>query len=332
MVKTSTKGKALSAAFALAVVASLSIPFVAYADDSENIADQQGPTQQEQAAGTESGAAASGTQGDAASENAQASSENSGVAATQSEEGADAPVTLAAAAKVAEAGGVQYGTIADAIKATNNGTVKLLADAAEDVVIPSGKTIILDLNGCTLTNKGSDTIAVEQGGSLTIQGSGTVDNVTHGKSCVFNNGTVVLNGGTYTRSAEAGSSAENSGGNSYYNLVNHGAMTINDGVTVSSSGAFSSLVENGYYNYSSNDKRSGYVAGVGSANPSLTINGGNFSGGINTLKNDDGGECTVNGGEFKNVAQHAVMNANHIKITAGKFGVGSNFVDCNLQL
>lgn len=87
--------------------------------------------------------------------------------------------------------------------------------------------------------------------------------MAHGKAAIFNNGTVVLNGGTYDRSKEIGTSASESGSNSYYTIVNHGTMTIAAGVTVQTAGndnqygKYSSLVENGYYNYSSKEPRSG---------------------------------------------------------------------------
>ena len=88
--------------------------------------------------------------------------------------------------------------------------------------------------GCPLAidvyKRQSHTITTK--GTLTIQGSGKVDNENHGKAALWNEGTAVLNGGTFDRSKEAGSSAEASGSNSYYTVVNHGNMTINDGVTI----------------------------------------------------------------------------------------------------
>lgn len=35
-----------------------------------------------------------------------------------------------------------------------------------------------------------------------------MDNVSHGKACIYNNGTVILNGGTYIRSKENGQDSE----------------------------------------------------------------------------------------------------------------------------
>ena len=156
------------------------------------------------------------------------------------------------------------------------------------------------MSGHTITNNGT----------LTIEGTGTVDNISHGKAAVHNNesGIVILNGGTYTRSKENGQSASASGGNSYYNIVNWGTMTINDGVKVNQSGHFSSMIENGFYD------------GTGKTNnPKLTINGGTFSGGLNTVKNDDRGILEVKGGTFSNVSQAALLNWNEAVIEGGEF-------------
>ena len=227
--------------------------------------------------------------------------------------------TINAAAKN---GNTYYSTVTNAVEeATNGNTIELVQDTTEDVVIPAGKTVTLDLNGKKLTNVNSDTITVNKDATLTIAGKGTVDNVTNGKAAVYNNGTTTLNSGKYTRSAEADNTTSSSGGNSYYNILNHGAMTINEGVEVYSSGHFSSLVANGYYNYSDTQKgdRTAYIEGVGHAAPELTINDGKFSGGINTIKNDDNATLTINNGEFSNVTQAVVQNNNIATINGGTF-------------
>lgn len=50
--------------------------------------------------------------------------------------------------------------------------VVLDKDVTADVTIPADTTVTLDLNGKTLQNNTSDTITVEYGASLTIQGDG----------------------------------------------------------------------------------------------------------------------------------------------------------------
>lgn len=201
-----------------------------------------------------------------------------------------------------------YKTLADAVAAAQGGaTVKLLKDVTEDVVIPADQTITLDLNGKKLTNKTGHTITVEQGATLTINGKGTVDNVTHQKTTIYNKGTVTLNGGTYDRSKEDGIKDSNT----YYTLLNHGTMTVAN-VTVNNKGGYSSLFENGYFNQKPETKN-------GIANPILTINSGNFTGGINTVKNDDDATMIINDGTFANYAQAAFQNHNIATINGGTF-------------
>lgn len=203
--------------------------------------------------------------------------------------------------------------------AKEGGTYTLTKDLEGDFTISATADVTINLNGHKITNKSGDTFTVNKGSKLTISGSGTVDNVTHAKACIYNNGTVALNGGTYTRSKEASSSPSSSGGNSYYNILNHGEMTIQPGVIISSSGAFSSLIDNGYYNYTDKNERVGYVESKGQPNPSLTINGGTFSGGINTIKNDDGATLTIVNGTFTNMTQATVQNNNVAEIRGGEF-------------
>lgn len=223
---------------------------------------------------------------------------------------------------VARIGSVVYDSLQEAVNAAKSDeTVTLVKDTTEDITVADSKSLTLNLNGHTITNQREHTITVKFGAALTITGSGTVDNVTHAKAAVWNEGTVTLNGGTYTRSKETGTSSTQSGDNSYYALVNHGTMTINDGVEVTQNGHFSSMIENGYYNYSSKNPSSGYVSGTNAAKPILTIHGGTFKGGLNTVKNDDGGTLIINGGSFENMSQAAVQNHNIATINGGIFSV-----------
>lgn len=161
-------------------------------------------------------------------------------------------------------------------------------------------------------------------GTLTIKGEGTVDNITHGKAALYNKGTVTLNGGTFDRTQENGQSDSSSGGNSYYTIKNVGNMTINEGVNVLTAegndelGRFSSLVANGYYNGTTYDNDKGVD------NPTLIINNGTFSGGLNTIKNDDRAELTINNGTFKNFYQATVQNHNIATINGGTYKAASD--------
>lgn len=225
-------------------------------------------------------------------------------------------------AAVANAG-ANYNTLANAISSAASGdTVTLLKDTKEDITIPSGKTITLDLNGKTLTNKDDHTIL--NNGNLTITGTGVVDNVSHGKGALYNKGTVVVNGGTFDRSKENGKTSNDSGSNSWYTIKNVGSMTIHDGATVQTAGnnttlgKFSSLVSNGYFNAGD------YTNNKGLEQPILTIDGGTFRGGLNTIKNDDHAKLTINGGTFSNYYQAVVQNHNIAEITGGTFTAASD--------
>ena len=202
----------------------------------------------------------------------------------------------------------------------NYGTVILGADIAADVEIAENRTIILDLNGHTLTNVSAHTIY--NNGTLTVIDSseaktGVVDNITHAKAALYNEvgATATLNGGEFTRSKENGSSSTESGGNSYYAILNHGTMTINAGTKVTQNGHYSSLLENGWYDGSENTDETASV---------LTINGGEFTGGLNTIKNDDWGVLTINDGEFSNMTQSVVLNWNVAEINGGTFTVSED--------
>ena len=219
-------------------------------------------------------------------------------------------------------------TTAEALKTAveNGGEVTLGTNIQASIKIPVGKKVTLKLNGYTLTNEANkDTIYVELGGTLVIEGSGKVDNISHACAAIFNNGTTTLNGGTFDRSNEASTDGDSAAGNSYYTILNHGQMTINDGVTVTlangdeAKGRFSSLIDNGYYSYTAKNERSGYVNGTNQAEPSLTINGGNFSGGKITIKNDDGARLVINDGTFTNMSQATVQNHHVAEIKGGTF-------------
>ena len=230
--------------------------------------------------------------------------------------------TLGETNAVAKVGDTYYKTLADAVAAADNNTVTLLKDVTADITIPAGKTMTLDLNGKTLTNVNDHTIL--NNGNLTITGTGKVDNISHAKGALYNKGTVVVNGGTFDRSKENGKTSNDSGSNSWYTIKNVGSMTIHDGATVQTAGnnttlgKFSSLVSNGYFNAGD------YTNNRGLEQPILTIDGGTFRGGLNTIKNDDHAKLTINGGTFSNYYQAVVQNHNIAEITGGTFTAASD--------
>ncbi len=211
---------------------------------------------------------------------------------------------------VAKIGSTYYESLADAVAKANKNSkaVTLVANVTGSIEIVSTKTCTIDLNGFTLTNtEGEHTIV--NNGTLTIKDSstaqtGTVDNVTHGCGALVNNGTVILSGGTFERSAEKGTlEPYGNGGNSWYTIANYGTMTINNGTTVKNAGGYSSNIRNGGQD----------------STAKLTINGGTFDGGVNTVKNDANGVLEIKGGELKNTAQYVIMNWNQATISGGTF-------------
>ena len=205
----------------------------------------------------------------------------------------------------AKIGGTEYATLTEAVDAAQNGeTITMLGDATESIEIAADKNITLDLNGKTLTNA-ADKHTIENNGTLTINDSsndktGTVDNVIHARGALVNHEGAVatLNGGKFHRSLEAGNSPDNNGGNSWYTILNQGTMTINDGATVENGGCYSANIR---------------------TDSELTVNGGTFKGGINTIKVDENGELTINDGNFSNENATCIFNWNKTTINGGTF-------------
>lgn len=79
-------------------------------------------------------------------------------------------------------------TLAAAIEAAKTGetTILLVANTNEDVVIPNGANITLEISeGVTLSNANGDTIT--NSGTLTVTGAGTITNTLNGKTALLNN-------------------------------------------------------------------------------------------------------------------------------------------------
>ena len=171
---------------------------------------------------------------------------------------------------VAEVGTTKYQTLAEAIDAAQDGqTVRLLADATEDVVI--SKSITLDLGGKTLTNTnvGKATISVTSG-TVTVK-----------------NGNVV-------------------GGNDYYNIeVTKGSnanLTLTD-VTATAGNNGSSMIDNyGTLTITSGTYTGGLNVVKSEEDSVLNISGGTFT--LNYATNGYTGvifaygDTTISGGEF----------------------------------
>lgn len=171
---------------------------------------------------------------------------------------------------VAEVNGAKYATLAEAIDAAEDGqTVRLLADATEDVVI--SKSITLDLGGKTLTNTnaGKATISVT-GGTVTVK-----------------NGSVI-------------------GGTSYYNIEvtknSNANLTLTD-VTATAGNTGSSMIDNyGTLTITSGTYTGGLNVVKSEEDSVLNISGGTFT--LNYATNGYTGvifaygDTTISGGEF----------------------------------
>ena len=215
-------------------------------------------------------------------------------------------------------------TLQEKITAAENGdTVSLSEDETGSITVSAGKDITLDLAGHKLTNTAdSHTVTIDKGASLAVLDSseaqtGAIDNVSHGKAAVVNHGTFVLNSGSLTRSAEASTLSDDgntaSGSNSWYVVWNTGNMTVNGGKILFSSdnqGYYSSLIDNGWADPSKNTEK---------AFATLTVTGGELSGGKITIKNDDYGILDIQGGTLTQACESffSVFNWNDATISGG---------------
>lgn len=215
-------------------------------------------------------------------------------------------------------------TLQEEINTAEKGaTVSLSKNETSRITVSAGKDITLDLAGHKLTNTANNhTVTIDKGASLTVLDSseaqtGAIDNVSHGKAAVVNHGTFVLNSGSLTRSAEASTISENgntaSGGNSWYVVWNTGNMTVNGGKILFSAdnqGYYSSLIDNGWADPDKNTEK---------AFATLTVTGGELSGGKITIKNDDYGILDIQGGTLTQACESffSVFNWNDATISGG---------------
>ena len=179
-----------------------------------------------------------------------------------------------------------------------NCTIKLIADIALEslVEIPAGKTVVLDLNGKTLSSDKGDTVYISNAGTLLVRDSslkktGTITDTNPGSEYnavygIRNTGDLTIDGGNI--------SVTSSRGTSYAVYSTAGNVTINGGTFAST--------------YTGTSYRHGYGIGVSADAASLTINGGTVTA-VNSKGNKDsrvaailigGGSpvVTVKGGTF----------------------------------
>lgn len=205
-------------------------------------------------------------------------------------------------------------TISEAIEggATD---IALGGEVTENVTIPEGRTVTIDLAGHKLTNKTTEhTIANH--GTLTVEdssanGTGKVTNTANSHAAVANypGATVDLVAGTYED-------------NSWYTIKNLGTMEIHSRVTVQRTDNNSSMIDNGWYGNTGNDLGLSYPTDA-DTRVELVIDGGTFSGGMNTIKNDDFGVLRIHDGTFSNTTEPVVLNWNEATIYGGTFTINA---------
>lgn len=197
-------------------------------------------------------------------------------------------------------------TSADGVTKTLTGTID------DGLYVKSDADITIKLDNATINAAaGKDTVYVEKGAKLTLTGTGTINNVA-GYAGVFNNGNVTIDGDI---------TINHTGG--YYAVLNHGEMIINK-ATIKADEKTNSVVVNGYYNYGkTSNHREGYVEGVAHANPKMTLGSDVVVDAPDsknvTIKNDDGGIMTINGGNYTASAAGAFQNAHKAIINGGTF-------------
>ena len=197
-------------------------------------------------------------------------------------------------------------TSADGVTKTLTGTID------DGLYVKSDADITIKLDNATINAAaGKDTIYVEKGAKLTLTGKGTINNVA-GRANVFSNGEVTIDGDITINHT-----------GSYYAVLNHGEMIINK-ATIKADEKTNSVVVNGYYDYGdTSSHRVGYVEGVAHANPKMTLGSDVVVDAPDsknvTIKNDDGGIMTINGGNYTASAAGAFQNAHKAIINGGTF-------------
>lgn len=195
--------------------------------------------------------------------------------------------------EIAEVNGTNYNTISEAINNANGQTVKLIADVTEDVTIPEGKTITLDLAGHKLIGTGASKASV-----ITNEGNFTlIDSV----------------GGGEVWSSEI---------STYYVINNHGEMTLgsqsgNNQFAIGAKSATNpaSIVKNGW------DTDGGDSKPVNKTCAKMIIYGGTYTGqsaSCQVIKNDEYSDLTIYDGTF---VANSIATSHNTIISYGKLTI-----------
>ena len=222
---------------------------------------------------------------------------------TQNPDGTIVPMDAADA--TAKVGNDYYKSLIAAVKAVNNGeTVTLLKDTNDNVTIPQGKNLTLDLNGKTLSNDSMYSLVVD-GGKLTVTDS------TAGQPVVGDDNNTV----TYLGAGMIKNTFNNNGEAKAIQVQNGGVLNLQGGTVycVKGSGIFAIGDKKGNTAVASTIHMTGgyveaqeYGIGVIGKGATLTMDGGVVKArdnaavggnGSNTENNRCGGTTiTINGG------------------------------------
>lgn len=235
--------------------------------------------------------------------------------------------------------------------ATENATVKLLKDTAENVTISQGKTLTLDLNGKTLTG------TVEVSGALIIQdstvtGEPTVssdyENVTYTSGKITSSGTTVkaTNGGTVTLKSglleSTGNIALFAAGDSTGSTEVKSTVNVDGGYILSQEFAVSTQGKGATANISGGvlvAKDNAVVAGNGTNNATtkyggtiINITGGMLIGHITTpdyiacgIYHPQQGQLNISGGTiYADEGLGILMRGGKLDMTGGKIFATAN--------
>lgn len=199
---------------------------------------------------------------------------------------------------VAEANGIYYDNLAEALADTNNGTVTVLQnmEISEQLVVNEGSIVTLDLNGKKI-NSTCTRFSLANYGTLTIEDSGEsgaiynsskkLDEGNYGHDAVRNFGTLYIEGGYF---GDADTNQTNTNDTTYGAAVRNqdGAICVING------GHFTCVDNYGAWADTGSQVYSYAIRNFGT----MTINDGEVYGAMNGGVAGDAGSITINDGSF----------------------------------
>ena len=232
---------------------------------------------------------------------------------------------------VAEANGIYYDNLAEALTQTNSGTVTVLqnVETSEQLVVNEGSTITLDLNGKKI-NSTCMRFSLANYGTLTIQDSGETgaiynssketDEGNYGHDAVRNFGILYIEGGHF---GDADTDQTNA------NDTTYGAAVRNQdsAICIINGGYFTCVDNYGAWADTGNTAYSYAIRNFGT----MTINGGEVYGAMNGGVAGDDGSIIINDGSFSVTGEKSfhVLTTNtssdaQITINGGTFTKSGN--------